>query len=320
MTNEKESYCYSGGAVRVVHASDNRGENQKGDKMKMRFLAAVLAAFFMLPALSVAAAHGEDEYCPADDAPVLTAYAEPQQEELPQEPPPQDQQGLIDITPRTEAPSASVTVTDNIEPENTEQPTPAEEIPAQELPAREPDGTSNPFTPSGTGEVVDNATESDGKEFFTIMTPDENTFYLVIDRQRGTENVYLLNAVTEADLSSLAKMPEQTAPVVTEQPTVPAEPEPEPPAPEKSGGAGMMVIVVLVVLVGGGVGWYFKIYRPKQQGADSAGEFDGDDYGDDESDPYGCDQDADYDGADWDAAYDEPEADRLPGESAGEDA
>jgi len=76
----------------------------------------------------------------------------------------------------------------------------------------EPVGTSqNPFTPSGTGTVADNATDGDGKEFFTIMTPDENTFYLVIDRQRGTENVYLLNAVTEADLLSLAKMPERSA-------------------------------------------------------------------------------------------------------------
>ena len=35
-----------------------------------------------------------------------------------------------------------------------------------------------------TGTVVDNATDEDGKEFFTITTPSENVFYLVIDRQR----------------------------------------------------------------------------------------------------------------------------------------
>ena len=50
--------------------------------------------------------------------------------------------------------------------------------------------SSNPFTPNGTGTVVDNATDEDGKEFYTIQTADENVFYLVIDKQRGTENVY----------------------------------------------------------------------------------------------------------------------------------
>ena len=57
----------------------------------------------------------------------------------------------------------------------------------------------NPFTPEGSATVVDNATDSHGKEFYTIMTPDENVFYLVIDKQRDSENVYFLNAVTESD-------------------------------------------------------------------------------------------------------------------------
>ena len=38
-----------------------------------------------------------------------------------------------------------------------------------------------PFTPEGTGTVLDNATDQDGKEFFTITTADEAVFYLVID-------------------------------------------------------------------------------------------------------------------------------------------
>lgn len=36
--------------------------------------------------------------------------------------------------------------------------------------------TAKPFTPDGTGTVVDNATDEDGKEFFTITTPSENVF------------------------------------------------------------------------------------------------------------------------------------------------
>ena len=60
--------------------------------------------------------------------------------------------------------------------------------------------TQNPFTPDGTGTVVDNATDEDGKEFYTITTADESVFYLVIDKQKTSENVYFLNTVTTDDL------------------------------------------------------------------------------------------------------------------------
>ena len=62
--------------------------------------------------------------------------------------------------------------------------------------------TQNPFTPDGTGTVVDNATDEDGKEFYTITTADESVFYLVIDKQKTSENVYFLNTVTTDDLLS----------------------------------------------------------------------------------------------------------------------
>ena len=124
--------------------------------------------------------------------------------------------------------------------------------PVDPLPVEQPP-EPQPFTPDGTGTVVDNATDEDGKEFFTITTADEAVFYLVIDRQRSTENVYFLNAVTVSDLMALAEQdqePEAPPPVTEPDP----EPEPDPapePEPQKSGGAG----------------WYFKIYRPKQQRA-----------------------------------------------------
>ncbi|MCM1221261.1 MAG: DUF4366 domain-containing protein [Lachnospiraceae bacterium] len=62
-----------------------------------------------------------------------------------------------------------------------------------------------PFTPDGQATVVDHATEEDGKEFYTFTTPEGNVFYLVIDSQREEDNVYFLNAVTEADLMALAE-------------------------------------------------------------------------------------------------------------------
>ena len=66
--------------------------------------------------------------------------------------------------------------------------------PAEEPPAQEETTTAKPFTPEGTGTVVDNATDDDGKEFYTIQTLDEHVFFLVIDKQRTSENVYFLDA------------------------------------------------------------------------------------------------------------------------------
>lgn len=131
--------------------------------------------------------------------------------------------------------------------------------------------SSNPFTPSGTGTVVDNATDEDGKEFYTIKTADENVFYLVIDKQRSTENVYFLNAVTESDLMALAEKDGSTttAPVEPEPTPEPEEPADEPAQPEqpaKTGiSTGMMLLIGIVVLAVGGAGYYVKIYKPKHE-------------------------------------------------------
>ncbi len=151
-----------------------------------------------------------------------------------------------------------------------------EETPVVET-TPEPTAAPNPFTPAGTGTVVDNATDADGKEFYTIMTPNENVFYLIIDKQRQTENVYFLNAVTEQDLMALAEISENSgtttipAPEPMPEPTPEPTPEPEP-APKKGGSMGM-VVVVLIVLAGGGAAYYFKIYKPKQEQAETGEDY-----------------------------------------------
>ena len=117
--------------------------------------------------------------------------------------------------------------------------------------------TSVPTPPGGTGTVVEQADE-DGKEFYTIMTADENVFYLVIDRQRETENVYFLNVVTEADLLPLAELP-----VVEEEPEPTPAPTPVPevtPEPEtvKSPDVRLVVIVGFAVMALGLILFYAK--------------------------------------------------------------
>ena len=164
---------------------------------------------------------------------------------------------------------------------------------------------SSSFTPDGTGTVTDTATDEDGKQFYTITTPAGNTFYLIIDLERDSDNVYFLDAVTEADLLALAELSGETVTTTadTEQEVendtdaeTTAEPETE--QQESNGNAGTLLLVAAVVLIGGGAAWYFKIHRSKQQMAEPE-----DDYGGD-SDPYAEAESyadgADDDGPPWD--------------------
>jgi hypothetical protein len=177
-----------------------------------------------------------------------------------------------------------------------------------------------PFTPDGTGSVIDNAESGDGKEFFTVETVDGNVFYLIVDRQRDNENVYLLNAVTEDDLQSLAKpgdgKSESAIPAAVNPPAAPTTPEPTPeptpaPAAEKSGGnTGMIGIVVVVLIVVGGAGYYLKIVRPKKSGYDYEAEEPEDDAetGEDYAEPRE-EESFDYDTSDEERKIEESEVD-----------
>ena len=154
--------------------------------------------------------------------------------------------------------------------------------------------TTTVFTPDGTGTVVDSATDEDGKQFYTITTPAGNTFYLIIDLERDSDNVYFLDAVTEKDLLALAESDDDTeesstgsAVTSTAEPETTTEATATPEASEdttepdstgtQSNNMGTLLLVLAVVLIGGGAGYYFKIYRPKHQGAESEDNFD---YGD----------------------------------------
>lgn len=182
------------------------------------------------------------------------------------------------------------------------------------------------FTPEGTGTVLDSATGEDGdKQFYTITTEAGNVFYLIIDGKRDGNNVYFLNGVTEADLMALAEKGDGSVSVIPaadvctctekceagkvntgcpvckndlngcigkEKPAEPEEPA-EPEQPKKdTGSVGTIIFIIVALLAVGGVGYYVKIVRPKQQAADED-EFD-------EDDGYG-------EGFDPDEAYGEPE-------------
>ena len=183
--------------------------------------------------------------------------------------------------------------------------TPNPSASASNDPDSQPDTTPrNPtaLTPDGQGTVMDDVTDENGKEFFTFTTPSENTFYLIIDRQRDSENVYFLNAVTENDLMALAEKGDGSAStsaipdpapvcvckdkceagadntacpvcVLSMNDCAGTAPAPaatqEPEKPKESNNTGTIVIVLLAMLAVGGAGWYFKIYKPKHDMSDA---------------------------------------------------
>lgn len=139
----------------------------------------------------------------------------------------------------------------------------------------------NPFTPDGSGTVVDNVKDSDGKEFFTVKTEDGSIFYLIIDRQRNANNVYFLNVVTEEDLISLAQKNGKsiqngsTSSISSaEQPmtngqTPNNEPKSKPEKPPSDGINMTYIIIGIAVIVVGGAGYYFKIVKGKKKTSDT---------------------------------------------------
>ena len=153
-----------------------------------------------------------------------------------------------------------------VEPEVKEEPV---QVIEEEEPTEE---EKIPFTIAGNGEVEDNITDDSSKEFFTVKTKGGNTFFLVIDRARNSENVYMLSMIDEYDLQEFltdeernGKEEEEPAVVLPE-----TKPEPEPDVeieePEQDDGKLTKILAIVFVLGVGGAGafFYFYIYKPKQ--------------------------------------------------------
>lgn len=159
--------------------------------------------------------------------------------------------------------------------------TEVEEEPVQVIEEAEPTEEEKiPFTIAGNGEVEDNIVDDPSKEFFTVKTKGGNTFFLVIDRARNSENVYMLSMIDEYDLQEFLDDEERNGKQEEETPAVvlpETKPEPTPdveidePKEDSSGGkedssGGMNKILLLVfvaALGGAGAFFYFYIYKPK---------------------------------------------------------
>ena len=156
-------------------------------------------------------------------------------------------------------------------------------------------------------------TEHTNKQFITVQTSGGNTFYIVIDYDKPVDEdgeqyeTYFFSIVDEADLLAAMEAAGMEVPAcactdkcmagaintdcpvcatnmtecvgVEPEPVEDTEPvdDPEPEQPEDTdGNMGTILLILAIAAVGGGAGWYFKVYRPKQQRAAETEE----DYGD----------------------------------------
>ena len=175
------------------------------------------------------------------------------------------------------------------------------------------------------------------KQFLTVQTRNGSTFYMVIDYDKPVNEeeeqyqTYFLNMVDEADLLAALEAAGGEAPVCSciekcvvgavnrDCPvcatgmtgcagTAPEPVEEAAPVPEteqkNTGNAGRLLLVFLVCGIGGGAGWYFKVYRPgKERAAEASEEYGGGEdfnsYGEEEAGQYLDEEDEDADAL-WD--------------------
>ena len=135
-----------------------------------------------------------------------------------------------------------------------------------------------PFSVAGNGQLLDDITDDETKQFLTVQTKNGNTFFMVIDRSRNSENVYMLSLIDENDLAEFlgedeTELEEEKPAVAVEEPRLePVQEEPRT-EPEK-GGMGMGAVLTMILLGAGSIGayYYFKIWKPKREEEEAESE------------------------------------------------
>ena len=155
----------------------------------------------------------------------------------------------------------------------------AEEAPETVIAEETPEETEiTPFSVAGNGQLLDDISNDETKQFLTVQTKNGNTFFMVIDRSRNSENVYMLSLIDENDLAEFlgedeTELEEEKPAVAVEEPRLePVQEEPRT-EPEK-GGMGMGAVLTMILLGAGSIGayYYFKIWKPKREEEEAESE------------------------------------------------
>ena len=114
---------------------------------------------------------------------------------------------------------------------------------------------------------------ADARQFITFKTKSGKTFHLIINYDEEGQNVMLLTEVSEDDLLNMVEAKEKLKEEVKKieevpPPTEATKEEPvkeEPKKKEESKGTGLYIFLGLLIMAVVGAGYYFKIYKKKQE-------------------------------------------------------
>ena len=114
---------------------------------------------------------------------------------------------------------------------------------------------------------------ADARQFITFKTKSGKTFHLIINYDEEGQNVMLLTEVSEDDLLNMVEAKEKPKEEVKKIEEVPplteaTKEEPvkeEPKKKEESKGAGLYIFLGLLVMAVLGAGYYFKVYKKRQE-------------------------------------------------------
>lgn len=155
-------------------------------------------------------------------------------------------------------------------------------IPAESVPV--PQETDS--IPKGNGSLIEDVSNEEvNHQFITVKSKGGHVFYIIIDKDSKTENVYFLNAVDEYDLMAFAEdFPEEVLEELEIEDGNTENPDKSVSKDDKSnqkkfdnsgaetvndtpdGGNNSTVIIILIAAAGIGGLVYFKVIKPKKGG------------------------------------------------------
>lgn len=108
---------------------------------------------------------------------------------------------------------------------------------------------------------------ADARQFITFQTKSGKTFHLIINHDEEGQNVMLLTEVSEDDLLNMVEIKEKPKEEVKkiEEPVPEIEVKKEEVKKEEHKGNWLYLFLGIVIIAVIGVGYYFKIYKKKQE-------------------------------------------------------
>ena len=126
----------------------------------------------------------------------------------------------------------------------------------------------NAFSTPGNASLGDVVRNSDSKDFYTIKTENDNTFYLVIDHAGSYDNVYMLSTIDENDLQDFLENEEddEGGSLILPETNTTEESESKVETPEKETEKNRLPGIISLVLIIAAAVAGVVIYRRYRQG------------------------------------------------------